>query len=64
MLIDLDVIENFINKEFARKINYKKKVFKELYDLLTFNETPSIYNDNKITYHSKKVRLQIDDFKE
>ena len=29
-----------------------------------FNETPLIYNDNKIIYYSGKIRLQMDDFKE
>ena len=28
-----------------------------------FDETPLIYNNNKIIYYSKKVRLQIDGFK-
>ena len=63
MLINLDVIEIFINKDFTRKINYKK-LFKKLYDLLIFDETPLIYNYNKITYYSKKLRLQINGFKE
>ena len=28
-----------------------------------FDGTPLIYNNNKITYYSKKIRLQIDGFK-
>ena len=63
-LIDLGVTGNFINKEFIRKINYKKKVLKKLYGLLMFNETPLVYNNNKIIYYFRKVRLQIDGFKE
>ena len=46
-----------MNKEFTRKINYKKKIFKKLYGLSMFNETLSTYNDNRITYYSGKVRL-------
>ena len=56
-LINLSVIGNFINKDFTRRINYKKKIFKKLYELLMFNETPLIYNNNKVTYHSRKIRL-------
>ena len=63
-LIDLGVIKNFMNKEFARKINYKKKIFKKLYGLLIFNGTSLVYNDDKIIYYSGKVKLQIDGFKE
>ena len=63
-LIDLGVTKNFINEEFARKIDYKKKVFKKLYGLSIFNETFLIYNNNKIIFYSGKVKLQIDDFKE
>ena len=55
--MDLGVIGNFINKEFIRRINYKKEIFKELYNLLIFNETLSAYNNNKIIYYSGKVRL-------
>ena len=62
-LINLDAIGNFINKEFTRKNNYKKKALKELYNLLMFNETSLIYNNNKIIYHSGKVRLQMDGLK-
>ena len=29
-----------------------------------FNETPLTYNNNKITYYFKKIRLQINGFKE
>ena len=29
-----------------------------------FNGTPLVYNNNKITYYSRKIKLQIDDFKE
>ena len=57
-------MKNFINKEFIRRINYKKEVLKKPYDLSIFNGTPSIYNNNKITHHSKKIKLQIDGFKE
>ena len=46
-----------MNKEFIRKINYKKEVFKKLYDLLIFNETSLIYNDNKIIYYFRKIKL-------
>ena len=46
-----------MNKEFTRRINYKKEVFKKLYGLLKFNKTPLIYNDNRIIYYSRKVRL-------
>ena len=53
-----------MNEEFARKINCKKKVFKEPYGLSIFNKTSLIYNNSKLIYYSKKVRLQIDDFKE
>ena len=63
-LINLDVTGNFINKKFTRKINYKKKVFKKLYDLSMFNGTFLVYNDNKIIYYSRKIKLQINDFKE
>ena len=28
-----------------------------------FDKTPLTYNNNKVTYYSKKVRLQIDGFK-
>ena len=63
-LINLGVTRNFINEEFARKINYKKEILKKPYDLSMFNGTPLIYNNNKIIYHSKKIRLQIDGFKE
>ena len=56
-LIDLGVTGNFINEEFTRKINCKKEIFKELYDLLMFNGTPSVYNNNKIIYYFKKIRL-------
>ena len=63
-LIDLGATGNFINKEFTRKINYKKKVLKELYGLLIFNETPLTHNNNKITCYFRKIRLQIDGFKE
>ena len=56
-LIDSGVTENFINKEFARRINYKKKTFKKPYGLSMFNGTPLIYNNNKIRYYSRKVRL-------
>ena len=63
-LIDLGVTRNFINKEFTRKIDYKKEALKKLYDLLIFNETFLTYNNNKITYYSGKVRLQMDGFKE
>ena len=55
--MNLGVTRNFINKEFTRKINYKKKTLKKLYDLLIFNRTPLVYNNNKITYYSKKVRF-------
>ena len=61
-LIDLGATENFINKEFTRRIDYKKEAFKELYGLLIFNETPLTYNNNKVTYYSEKVRLQINGF--
>ena len=61
-LIDLGVTGNFINKEFTRKINYKK-ILKKLYGLLIFDGTFLAYNNNKIIYYSKKVRLQIDGFK-
>ena len=54
--MDSDATGNFINKEFTRKIDYKK-TFKKLYDLLIFNETPLIYNDNKIIYYSRKVKF-------
>ena len=63
-LINSGAIENYINKDFARRINYKKKLFKKLYNLLMFDGTPSAYNNNKITYYSRKVRLQIDGFNE
>ena len=29
-----------------------------------FNETSLIYNNNRVIYYSRKIRLQIDDFKE
>ena len=63
-LIDLGVTGNFINEEFTRKIDYKKEIFKKPYDLLIFNRTFLIYNNNKIIYYSGKIRLQMDDFKE
>ena len=56
-LIDLGVTRNFINKEFTRRINYKKEIFKKLYGLSIFDETPLTYNNNKITYYSRKVKL-------
>ena len=62
--MDLDTIGNFINKKFTRKINYKKEIFKKLYDLLIFNETPLLYNYNIIIYYFRKIRFQIDGFKE
>ena len=34
-----------------------KKVFKKQYNLLIVNGTSSAYNNNKIIYYSKKVRL-------
>ena len=46
-----------MNKKFTRRINCKKKVFKKLYNLLIFDETPLIYNNNKVKYYSGKVRL-------
>ena len=46
-----------MNKEFARRINCKKKTFKKLYNLLIFDETFSIYNNNKVIYYSGKVRF-------
>ena len=57
MLIDSGATKNFINEEFIRKINYKKKALKKLYGLLIFNKTPLAYNNSKITYYSKKIRL-------
>ena len=62
-LINFGATKNSINEEFTRKIDYKKEIFKKLYDLLIFNGTSLIYNNNKIIYYSKKVRLQIDGFK-
>ena len=56
-LIDLGVTGNFINKEFTRKINYKKEILKKLYNLSMFNGTSLIYNNNKIIHYSGKVRL-------
>ena len=46
-----------MNKEFTRRIDYKKKVFKKLYGLLMFDRTPLIYNDDKIIYYSGKIKL-------
>ena len=63
MLIDSGVIGNFTNKEFTRRINYKKKTLKKLYDLLIFDGTPSTYNNNKVIHYSKKVKLQMNGFK-
>ena len=63
-LIDLGATRNFINKEFTRRIDYKKEALKEPYGLLMFDETPLIYNDNRVIYYSEKVRFQIDGFKE
>ena len=63
-LIDLGVTGNFMNKEFIRKINYKKKALKKLYGLLIFDETSLAYNNNRIIYYFRKIRLQIDGFKE
>ena len=63
-LIDLGATGNFINKEFIRKINYKKKAFKKPYDLLIFDETFLAYNDDKVIYYSGKIKLQINGFKE
>ena len=63
-LIDLGVTGNFINKEFTQKIDYKKKILKELYGLLVFNGTSLVYNNNRITYYSGKVRFQMDGFEE
>ena len=46
-----------MNEEFTRKINYKKEVLKEPYGLSIFDETPLIYNNNRIIYYSGKIRL-------
>ena len=46
-----------MNKEFIRRINYKKEVLKKPYELLIFNGTLLIYNNNKVIYYSGKVRL-------
>ena len=56
-MINLDVTGNFMNEEFTRKINYKKKIFKKLYGLLIFNGTSLIYNNDKIIYYFGKIRL-------
>ena len=45
-----------MNKDFIRKINYKKEVL-NLYDLLIFNKTPLVYNDKKIMYNLGNIRL-------
>ena len=44
-LIDLNVTRNFINKDFARKINYKKTL--KLYSLSMFDKTSLVYNNKK-----------------
>ena len=46
-----------MNEEFTRKINYKKEILKKPYDLLMFDETSLIYNNNRIIYYSGKVRF-------
>ena len=46
-----------MNKEFTRKINYKKKILKKPYGLSLFNGTPLAYNNNKIIYYFKKIRF-------
>ena len=52
-----------MNKEFTRKIDYKKKILKKLYNLLIFDGTFLTYNNNKIIYYFKKIKFQIDGFK-
>ena len=55
-LIDSGVTGNFMNEEFARRIDCKKEALKEPYGLSN--------NNGRVTHHSGKVRLQMDGFKE
>ena len=52
-----------MNEEFARRIDCKEAL-KEPYGLSMFDGTPSAHNNGRVTYHSGKVRLQMDGFEE